>query len=1786
MVPDTIIHNTYASVELVLANLGANTSSGGTVNVGYYLSSGPTLELESDEKLTSTFKNIQGNDTITYSINRKFSSNLSEAYLFVHVDYENNVPEMNEANNSISFPLYFKERNADPVVRSDSLSGSPAVSGSNITVYSGVDYLGTDTAYSFIVQYYLSEDTIFNEINDYFLDSYTVQDNPANFSNSFQLPDARNGSYHVLTVVDKYNSLDELNENNNVSHLPLTITDPDIDIVVANSSVNEIDTIKTGQAGVEIVVDVYNQGTTAMSGNFNMKIYYSDDQVHDENDQLIDSETINQLAAGVNHLHTLTYNFPEIEKGTYYLLTDLDVNNEIDETNEDNNFFVLPFVVEPRDIDLRFISAELSRNTILSSDYFYVQFEIENGGTEALGSGSYAYTYLSADPFLDVSDVYLDDIYVGDEDPGETSYHEDYTSLEVDVKGTNYIIIHLDAQKDLSETNEANNYTSLPIQIGGFEGGDLSFGDISLNNDTIVPGLLFYPEVTIFNNDSVDTYRSKLSIYLSYDNSFNRKEDDRKVYYSLNAIEGNSQVNVDYTMYWTDDVAPGNYTLFFVLDEDNDQFETNETNNIKGVPFTVLENNSDAIPFFTTIADTIYPGDKISGYVLNNGEGPSISFYSQLFISEDSMLNTFVDDMLTGKYEGFDDSDDSIVVIYDPMISYPSGDYYLILKADRYNVVPELNEENNLAIKKVYFHNYSFDVSLDSLELSETTITSNQYVSIETSLHNNSEKDHGGYQVNTSAYLSTDTLFDYTDEYIYNFSTQLPAPGNSARLNRNVYFNIDENNTYYVLVVTDPYDNLKETNEMNNVAWAQLVYNETGNTLYTDFVINSASVVSNRVEPYTRVEVEYELENTGNQGNGYTHTRIYLSADSVYSGDDVYVGQDYTYNLSPGNTRIESASFDLEEEAETGLNYFILVANGSESFSEPNYANNVFVLDFNLEETTQDLSITHDFTGDTLIIGQEYAIPYEIINHGLTDVGNVSRGLFVSNDTIYNEYDYDLISYYSNYLDSGAIHTGNFYFEINKLLPGDYYLIAMIDYDDAIDEINENNNKVVSSIHVTGSQADLITENIAVPVGISAGDNIPVSFDVKNNGTSGVFANTYAAVYLSSEPFINDLNQMAKGQVAVNTLEAGMSSSCTYDLSIPVLPTGTYYLHTVADAEEDMPEANEGNNSSFVEIQVVGYPVPVRSLSYTGESLCEAGEVTLTAGGASGSETYQWFNESGIILEVETNSTFTTFITKSTTFYVAIDSAGYYSEKTPVNATLVETVETDFHQNGYMLEVTDPAEGVTYNWYYENALIAEDSPSVSVATTLSGLYKLKGSRGGCDYFNEMYIHISYQDLISTEPLLENDTLQLLSVDNLITDTVINIGNNSAHGFYYEVFLSGDTIYDKDDIDLFSRYISSLDSMEKYPVQELVDLDLAVPRGQYYLLAIVDSREYVDEINEGNNMKVFPVYLVPPDIDLVPVNYVLQSDSVLKGEYFRVQTQVTNKGNLDLELSFELGFYLSMDTILDVLDYRFDYSNLNSLMAHDTSSVLYETHYMDFDPGNYHVLIKTDDDDEVPELNENNNIAVLPFTIFVHQGGDLFIQNAEFYSDTVVHGDEASLDVKIKNNGPEKTSAGEMHFYLSYDTLLDTEEDKILDWGYYTALESGESVVEYVYIRDYDYRLGINYVFCVLDPDDIQTESNEENNISYYSFTVVEDKSDFSISWEEAPGDTLHPWNSSLLYRIVNNGTGDSKRVYTHVYLSKDTVADYKDNLIYSTSYNLLLAWTWQIQPLQSPRSRQ
>jgi subtilase family serine protease/photosystem II stability/assembly factor-like uncharacterized protein len=773
-------------------------------------------------------------------------------FLIIQTDALQAIKESDENNNHTvsQQTILIQHMNTDLSVKSATVPYS-AITGRPTNIEWSVQNTGSDStiADQWIDRIYLSADQQLND-NDILFGEYTHSsvleaNSNADLQITSTIPSLMDGHYYIIIQLDAFDNVYESSsENNNtlVVSEPIRIYHlfPDVEIMNAACSI-------TAFAGEPVVIEytLMNHGPTETYGIWKDVFYLSDDNHFDPDHDLPIGEVLHESQiASTSQIVIKTSEqivLPSQHSGSYTIFIQTDAFNQLYEyQGENNNTYMLQASVWIQDSpsDLQVISVYAPENALAGSA-IHVSWNVQNKGRQSTQDAFwYDRVYLSKDNhFSPQYDILMGNIFHNNIlRPNEIYTCSHYFILRQDLGGTYYIFVQTDADNHVYEnTNENNNITigNSDIQLTGLY-VDLMLSEININ-DSLNSGqsvdISWKVKNTGFDPTQVSSWED--IIYLSKDTIPDIDDTILGVYQHNGVLESDDVYVKTKTIHLPKDFN-GNYYLIVHTDANafNDVFEyLAEDNNYasKAVVINVSPTPNLVINQID-VPEKAWSGQYISvGWTVSNesdipARAVSGFWYDSVYLSRDPFLD-IIHDISIGnfKYEGYlSGHSDAYTQLMKTMLPPGiSGPYYVIIHTDSSipNHLVETNRQDNIIISSKMV-----DIQLTppaDLVVSDLTIPNDakpgQIINWMYQVTNQGEQSAVGSWYDT-LYLSTDTQWDIDDKRITRFYQ-------NGNLSTGTFYaaNITAEvppvipGFYYVIVRSDILNDVRETNEDNNV---------------------------------------------------------------------------------------------------------------------------------------------------------------------------------------------------------------------------------------------------------------------------------------------------------------------------------------------------------------------------------------------------------------------------------------------------------------------------------------------------------------------------------------------------------------------------------------------------------------------------------------------------------------------------------------------------------------------------------------------------------------------------------------------------------------------------------------------------------------------------------------------------------------------------------------------------------------------------------------------------------
>jgi subtilase family serine protease len=771
-------------------------------------------------------------------------------YVCVHTDALQSINESAENNNmSFSHPqIHIQQKQTDLTVVSATAPYS-AITGQSAHFQWSVKNIGMDPCIknSWIDRVFLSSNERLDE-NDILLGeiahtSILEAEEIVEKSLTASIPALMDGHYYAIILVDAQDTIYEADAGQNnifVIDGPIHVHHlfPDLRIETINTADSPVYANET----MAISYTLINDGQTDTYGQWRDRFYLSQDSHLDtETDPLIGViEHQDQILAGSSMcIQSDQLMIPAQISGMYTIFVQVDALNQLYEyQGENNNQAALSVEIADSPADLKVINIQAPIK-VDAGTAIHVSWDVMNMGRQDTQEAFwYDRIYLSRDNILSPTyDIELGNII--NKQPlkaGEKYTSAHYFVIRQDLGGTYNILVQTDAQNQVYENNhEDNNIRQAQTDIllvGVYV--DLIASDLQFNQNPWA-GQSIEVSWTVTNEGFDPTHVSSWEdiIYLSNDPIPDVNDTVLGVYQHNGALASGETYHKSKTVQIPKDLFG---TYYFIVKTDanvyNDVYENQaEENNFV---FDEIVVDTSPTPNLR-VTNLNIPSQVWSGQYLriewsfeNNGEmtvQPESGFwYDSVYLSRDPFLD-IVHDIPVGnvRFDGTLASHSrSYTQVLETMLPPGiSGPYYVIVLAD--SSIPrhvyESNRDDN-----VFISNYSINIQLtppsDLLVthlITPDTGMPGQMLEWQFVVKNNGLRPAVGAWYDT-LYLSSDDIWDIDDYRIARYYQHGDiSTGNAYTAVVHAKVPTAISGKYHVIVRSDILNDIRETNEQNNL---------------------------------------------------------------------------------------------------------------------------------------------------------------------------------------------------------------------------------------------------------------------------------------------------------------------------------------------------------------------------------------------------------------------------------------------------------------------------------------------------------------------------------------------------------------------------------------------------------------------------------------------------------------------------------------------------------------------------------------------------------------------------------------------------------------------------------------------------------------------------------------------------------------------------------------------------------------------------------------------------------
>ncbi len=1415
------------------------------------------------------------------------------------------------------------------------------------------------------------------------------------------------GAQYLLFVADGYGNQKETNNDNNVFAAAIAINAPDLTLTAATAPI-------FGSIGqnVDISWTVVNQGEGVANADHYDYVYVSTDTTLDGNDTFVASEYITtNLTSGANYAVTKSFTLPNTAVGDRYLLFVTDGNNAQGETNESNNIRAVAFSVRNNASDLIINGEPNAPSSVSLGEAVNVSWKVKNAGLEPANADHLDRIYISNNATLDAGDTLLSQVTV----TTDLGIEEEYTNnqsfeIPLTASGDRFLLFVADANNNQFESNENNNVTAKAIRVNA--------ADLQISALTTPTSAMFGDAINVgwtVNNagtgNAPKTWSDRL--YLSRTNTIDSSAILLSSAEASNLSTAQSyQRTVTPTLPLNVNLAAGTYYLILATDADNIQPESAENNNLQFRQISLaLPPLPDLVVSSVTAPSSEFSGRNVlvTWAITNQGTADATgTWYDNIYASTDNVAGN---DYYFGSYSFTGTIAAGQSVTRSQEVTLPinwSGDRWFVVITDGGNSINELTNENNNTTVAAQPINIQLS-PFPNLQVTEVTPPSASFSGAETQI-SWKVKNVGSGATNTSywydqVWLSQDSILDVQGDYLLGTLT------NPSYLNPNdIYTNtltaklprsVDGN--WRIIVNTDAGNRVYEYDKENDNITASTPFNITL-TPPADLQVTKVNIVPSSPFSGQKVTVNWTVKNTGLgrtvPGESAWTDELLIAKNIDGTDDAISLGRfDHNGFLDTNTEYNNSKQVDLPI-GKYGDYFFIVRTDvNNRVFEQAFEDNNSGFLDANKNDNIDtpsiikltpppDLTVLSVTVANNAIAGKSLNVSYSVGNEGATAIPARTPSW---TDTVYfsltNTFDRATAIRMGSKNHTGVLNAGDAYTDsIAVNLPVDftagvYYLFVATDDSQQIFEADDAyptdplaflpNVKLAGQVTIASKPADFVVTSVIPPATLTAGKNARISWSVLNQGTGdSVSLNWNDRLVASVDNILGNGDDTTLGEFNRNQgqLFVGGTYKTTQDVAIPFALSGNYNLFVTTDSSNQVYEsAQENNNDSASvaitisrqtpDLEVDQVTAPTTAIAATTIPISWRGKNT----GVGVTNVDYWYDQVYLSTDQVLNYGDTPI---GTIYHSGVLGVG---ENYTGNASV--TIPTNIAGDFYVIVKTD--DSAAYNIPANRVLeISEDNnTAVSSKITIS--------------LNPV------PDLIVTT--VDAAATAISGQAIAVNWTVKNNDAATTATWRDGVYLSRDQVFDRytDAYLGTTEHTGGLGAGQSYSQSKTFNLPRGLS-GAYYAFVATDNGYYgnseVYERNgESNNVSydLQPTQIIlPPPTDLVPTAITIPTGAIA-GQNIQLSFTVANQGGESALGSWTDTLYLSSDNVWDINDTKIgEVAHSGDVAAASNYTGSLSAILPGVTPGNYHVIVRSDIRDQVPETSNTNNTFATTNTLNV------------------------------------------------------------------------------------------------------------------------------------------------------------------------------------------------------------
>jgi subtilisin family serine protease len=396
----------------------------------------------------------------------------------------------------------------------------------------------------------------------------------------------------------------------------------------------------------------------------------------------------------------------------------------------------------------------------------------------------------------------------------------------------------------------------------------------------------------------------------------------------------------------------------------------------------------------------------------------------------------------------------------------------------------------------------------------------------------------------------------------------------------------------------------------------------------------------------------------------------------------------------------------------------------------------------------------------------------------------------------------------------------------------------------------------------------------------------------------------------------------------------------------------------------------------------------------------------------------------------------------------------------------------------------------------------------------------------------------------------------------LSATVANLGSSATPASSVNFHLSTDAIITAADTLVGSVATPALTAGTQQVVGTNVTIPSTIATGTYFIGAIVDPANLIDEGNEANNAKAGNAIVINNIAVDLSVTAVSGPASGNTGSPIAVTATVANLGTAAAAAT-TLNFYLSSDAVIGTTDTLLAALPVPSL-AGGASTIISASPSIPatLPAGTYFIGAIADPNNAIIETNEANNSRAGNTIVTSTAPVDLTM-TAVSGPTTARDAQSITLTATVANLGKVSAPASTIRWYLSTDSVITTADTPLASVTT-TALAAGASRIVSITtavpasVPAGTYRFGV-----IADPENLIAETNETNNARASTGTVaVSYSADLVMTAVAGPSSATTGTSVTFTGTVRNQGLGAINRSFNvGFYVSTNSTVSTADRLV-------------------------